>query len=146
MKLHKRIVAGISAFVMFMSVPLNSGFVAAAEEAIITDVTQDETIVESDFSLNVQIQDTWTNTVEAWTITTDADAVLYYKTKSSATNDDEWGTYSDSDAKLWNGGHGFEESEGFIKFWAVKTVDNEEVAVTADAVFYRACVHSKKVV
>ncbi len=137
MKLHKRIVAGISAFAMFMSVPLDSGFVAVAEETITTDATQDETIVESDFSLDVQIQDTWTNTVEDWTITTDADAVLYYKTKSSATNDDEWGTYSDSDAKLWNGGHGFEDSEGFIKFWAVKMVDNEEVSVTVDAVSYR---------
>lgn len=137
MKLHKRIVAGISAFAMFMSVPLNSGFVAVAEKDLITNETQNETIVESDFSLDVQIQGTWTNTVEDWTITTDDDAVLYYKTKSSATNENEWGEYSDNDAKLWNGGYDFEEGEGFIKFWAVKTVDKKEIAVTADAVSYR---------
>lgn len=137
MKLHKRIVAGVSAFVMFMSVPLNSGFVAVAEESSITDVTQDETVVESDFSLEVQIQDTWTNTVEGWTITTDADAVLYYKTKSSDVTDEEWGAYSDSDAKLWDNGNALEDGEGVIKFWAVKKENNEEIYVTSDAVPYK---------
>ena len=137
MKLHKRIIAGISAFVMFMSVPLNSGFVAVAEESSITDVTQDETVVESDFSLEVQIQDTWTNTVEGWTITTDADAVLYYKTKSSDVTDEEWGAYSDSDAKLWDNGNALEDGEGVIKFWAVKKENNEEIYVTSDAVPYK---------
>ncbi len=68
MKLHKRIVAGIAAFVMFMSVPLNSGFVAVAEEAAptATELQTDDDNGKIDESL----ESTTTTTTSIITMTT----------------------------------------------------------------------------
>lgn len=44
-----------------------------------------------------------------------------------------WGTYSDSDAKLWNDGTTFEDGEGYIKFWAVRKQDDQDEVVDCQA-------------
>ncbi|MFR6423057.1 MAG: hypothetical protein ACLUOO_10465 [Coprococcus sp.] len=47
-----------------------------------------------------------------------------------------WGTYSDSDAKLWNDGTTFEDGEGYIKFWAVRKQDDQDEVVDCQALPY----------
>ena len=82
MKLHKRIVAGISAFVMLMSVPLNSGFITVAEEAVptVTEIQTDDnngtlestttTTTTTSAVVTTAITDIQTTTTETTTETT----------------------------------------------------------------------------
>ena len=62
------------------------------------------TTEENDLELNVVIPDNWTNNFDEWTVDVSTDATLYYKTSETPLANHMWGTYSDSDAKLWNDG------------------------------------------
>lgn len=68
MKICKRIIAGISAFVMFMSVPLNSGMIAIAEESV-PAVIETQTDVDNQ-EIDEPIESTTTTTTSAITTTT----------------------------------------------------------------------------
>lgn len=59
----------------------------------------------------------WTNTVEDWTVEASEGAEVYFKVSSSVP--DDWGSYTDADALLWNGGSNIPEGNNYIKFWAV---------------------------
>ncbi len=59
----------------------------------------------------------WTNTVEDWTVNASEGAEVYFKVSSSVP--DDWGSYTDADALLWNGGSNLPEGNNYIKFWAV---------------------------
>lgn len=124
MNLLKRIFFGLTAIFVLLS-SNTVGFTAIAEEI--------SAETSNFFTLKVNIPSEWSQNLDDWTIETDSDAVLYYKTVTARISEEEWGNYTDEDAQLWNNGENFEEGEGYIKFWAVKIIDGNEEAVTADA-------------
>jgi len=136
MRIVKRILAGfLAASVLFSSNMIC--FTAVAEETNDTNITMPgSNVTEGDFDLTVDIPKQWSNDIKEWTITTD-DADLFYKLSVDPINEDEWGSYNDDDIKEWNDGADFDESEGYIKFWAVKQMNGEEKFVTIDAVPYK---------
>lgn len=139
MKLLKRIISGLAAISVLLS--YNSvDFTAAAEKidtASAANISQsDNDDIDDDFSLKIDIPQGWCQNLDDWRIAAEPGVVLYYKTSSEPISDEAWGTYKDKDARQWNNGAGFEEGEGYIKFWAVKTAGDSEEFVAADAVYF----------
>lgn len=144
MKNAKRMFAFISALALAFSYNAPS-FVAIAEDTVdfkdsvgqqIEDVSE-PTTEENDLELNVVIPENWTNNFDEWTVDVSTDATLYYKTSETPLANHMWGTYSDSDAKLWNNGTAFEDGEGYIKFWAVRKQDDQDEVVDCQALPYK---------
>ena len=143
MKNARRMFAFISALALAFSYNAPS-FVAIAEDTVdlkdsveqqIADVSE-PTTEENDLELNVVIPNNWTNNFDEWTVDVSMDATLYYKTSETPLANHMWGTYSDSDAKLWNDGTTFEDGEGYIKFWAVRKQDDQDEVVDCQALPY----------
>lgn len=144
MKNARRMFAFISALALAFSYNAPS-FVAIAEDTVdlkdsveqqIADVSE-PTTEENDLELNVVIPNNWTNNFDEWTVDVSMDATLYYKTSETPLANHMWGTYSDSDAKLWNDGTTFEDGEGYIKFWAVRKQDDQDEVVDCQALTYK---------
>ena len=144
MKNAKRMFAFISALALAFSYNAPS-FVAIAEDTVDlkdsvgqqTEDVSEPTTEENDLELNVVIPDNWTNNFDEWTVDVSTDATLYYKTSETPLANHMWGTYSDSDAKLWNDGTAFEDGEGYIKFWAVRKQDDQDEVVDCQALTYK---------
>ena len=144
MKNAKRMFAFISALALAFSYNATS-FVAIAEDTVeLKDSVgqQNEDVSEpttegNDLELNVVIPDNWTNNFDEWTVDVSTDATLYYKTSETPLANHMWGSYSDSDAKLWNDGTAFEDGEGYIKFWAVRKQDAQDEVVDCQALPYK---------
>ena len=144
MKNAKRMFAFISALALAFSYNAPS-FVAIAEDTVDlkdsvgqqTEDVSEPTTEENDLKLNVVIPDNWTNNFDEWTVDVSTDATLYYKTSETPLANHMWGTYSDSDAKLWNDGTAFEDGEGYIKFWAVRKQDDQDEVVDCQALTYK---------
>lgn len=144
MKNAKRMFAFISALALAFSYNAPS-FVAIAEDAVDlkdsvgqqTEDVSEPTTEENDLELNVVIPDNWTNNFDERTVDVSTDATLYYKTSETPLANHMWGTYSDSDAKLWNDGTAFEDGEGYIKFWAVRKQDDQDEVVDCQALTYK---------
>jgi len=144
MKNAKRMFAFISALALAVSCNTPS-FVAIAEDTVnlndsvdqqIEDVSE-PTTEDNSLNLNVVIPDYWTNNFDGWTVDVSTDATLYYKTSKTPLANHMWGTYSDSDAKLWDDGKAFEEGEGYIKFWAVRKQGDQDEVVDCQAWPYK---------
>lgn len=144
MKNARRMFAFISALALAFSYNAPS-FVAIAEDTVDlkdsvgqqTEDVSEPTTEENDLELNVVIPDNWTNNFDEWTVDVSTDATLYYKTSETPLANHMWGTYSDSDAKLWNDGTAFEDGEGYIKFWAVRKQDDQDEVVDCQALTYK---------
>lgn len=102
MNLLKRIFFGLTAIFVLLS-SNTVGFTAIAEEI--------SAETSNFFTLKVNIPSEWSQNLDDWTIETDSDAVLYYKTVTARISEEEWGNYTDEDAQLWNNGENFEEGE-----------------------------------
>ena len=144
MKTAKRMFAFISALALAISYNTPS-FVAIAEDTVnlkdsvdqqIEDVSE-PTTEENDLNLNVVIPDYWTNSFDGWTVDVSTDATLYYKISETPLANHMWGTYSDSDANLWNDGATFEDGKGYIKFWAVRKQGDQNEVVACQALPYK---------
>lgn len=125
MKLHKRIVAGISAFVMFMSVPLNSGFVAVAEETVptVTEIQTDDDNGKIDESL----ESTTTTTTSIITMTTTTTST----TTGVETTTTETTTTKDISPPALN--INISESEGWINY---SDLEKWELSTSEGAIIY----------
>jgi len=144
MKNAKRMFAFISALALAVNCNTPS-FVAISEDTVNLDDSVDQqiedvsepTTEDNSLNLNVVIPDYWTNNFDGWTVDVSTDATLYYKTSKTPLANHMWGTYSDSDAKLWNDGTAFEEGEGYIKFWAVRKQGDQDEVVDCQAWPYK---------
>lgn len=144
MKLLKRFISGLAAISVllgyntmdFTAIAEEVGFGSDANISQSDNTVNDNVDIGDDFSLEIDIPQKWSQNLDNWEITTDSGVVLYYKTSSELISDEAWGTYTDGDARPWNNGASFEEGEGYIKFWAVKTTGGNEETVTADAVYF----------
>lgn len=97
-------------------------------------VSDDEAEPQEKITFTVTIPTKWTNTCSSWVKVSDGVSV-YFKVSEEEVED--WGSYSDESAKLWNGGSGLPESGqdgSYIKFWAVK--DEECLDETDGKYFY----------
>ena len=90
--------------------PVPEGTQQPTEEPVV-DMTPPE------LEVNIPNWNMWTNTVDDWTVKTSEGAEVYFKVSSSVP--DDWGSYTDADALLWNGGSNLPEGNNYIKFWAV---------------------------
>lgn len=128
MRALKRAAAVILAFtVICCSLFVSVGSVFAEETQPSTEPvpegTQEPTeepevdLTPPELEVNIPNWNMWTNTVEDWTVNASEGAEVYFKVSSSVP--DDWGSYTDADALLWNGGSNLPEGNNYIKFWAV---------------------------
>ena len=128
MRALKRAAAVILAFtVICCSLFVSVGSVFAEETQPSTEPvpegTQEPTeepvvdLAPPELEVNIPNWNMWTNTVDDWTVNTSEGAEVYFKVSSSVP--DDWGSYTDADALLWNGGSNLPEGNNYIKFWAV---------------------------
>ena len=144
MKTMKKMFAFISALALAISYNAPS-FMAIAEDTVdLKDSTiqQSEDVSESTtedntLNLNVTIPNYWTNSFDEWNVDFSAETTLYYKTSDTPIANHMWGTYTDSDASLWNDGTSFEDGMGYIKFWAVRKQDDQDEVVDSQALPYK---------
>ena len=70
-----------------------------------------------ELTINGIKEDQWVNSLKEWDIHTNSDkARVYFKTDDS--NLEDWGSYTDSDAEIWNNNTYIPEGDRFIHFWA----------------------------
>lgn len=140
MNLLKRVLSGMSAFFILLSYN-TIGLVADAKETdsnSYTDIIRESSVtyntpnIDDEITLNVTIPEVWSKNFDDWKFETDKDAVIYYKTSPVPISEDEWGSYTDFDVRQWNNGINLVDGEGYIKFWAVKTIENADKIIATD--------------
>lgn len=108
--------------------PVPEGTQQPTEEPVV-DMTPPE------LEVNIPNWNMWTNTVDDWTVKTSEGAEVYFKVSSSVP--DDWGSYTDADALLWNGGSNLPEGNNYIKFWAVFPDSERPVNDSLDTAHYQ---------
>jgi len=108
--------------------PVPEGTQQPTEEPVV-DMTPPE------LEVNIPNWNMWTNTVDDWTVNTSEGAEVYFKVSSSVP--DDWGSYTDADALLWNGGSNLPEGNNYIKFWAVFPDSERPVNDSLDTAHYQ---------
>ena len=91
------------------------------------------------------IKKQWVNRTDGWDVHSDSiGARVYYKTSDYDLED--WGSYTDSDVKIWMAGSVVPEGNGFIHFWAAYDDAERECAEKTVEYLYDATAPNEFVV